>query len=136
MARVVTPNTFKPILRFRYKTRIVGQAPGMQIYARSVDLPKWTAKDGWANPLTIRCYNFEGITVREVSEINPVDVNLIISIIDPAGDPIYEWNLVGDITLIDYGNVDWGIDDVTMLTMVFMPKVCNIALELNKQENE
>ena len=108
----------------------------MEFYARSVDLPKWTKDYGWSTPLVIRCYHFEGITVREVSEINPTDVNLIITIVDPSGVPIYEWNLVGDISAIDYGNVDWGIDDITMLTMVFIPKECNLALELNKEENE
>jgi hypothetical protein len=136
MARVVRPDTFIPLLRFRYKAEIVGQAPGLSIYGRSVDLPKWTNKDGWCNPLNIRCYNFEGITVRELSEIKPENINLIISILDPTGSPIYKWNLIGDIISIDYGNLDWGIDDVTESTLVFMPRECVIAFELNNQKDE
>jgi hypothetical protein len=136
VARKVNPQTFKPMLRFRYKASIAGQAPGLQFYGRSVDLPKWTSADGWKNPLKIRCYNFEEITVRELSELKTENVHLTITILDPSGSGLYQWNLVGDITLIDYGNLDWGIDDVTESTLVFEPKECVIAFELKNKEDE
>lgn len=136
MPRVVRPDTFIPLLRFRYKAKIVGQAPGLELYGRSVDLPKWTKNNGWKNALKIRCYNFERMTVEELHKLNKTDVQLVITILDPTGNGIYQWRLVGDIVEVDYGNLDWGIDDITETTLVFEPSECTIAFELNNQENE
>ncbi len=136
MSKLRPATVFHPSLSFRYRARLVGQAPHLEFYGRQVDLPKWTKEDGWKNEIAIKCYHFENITVNELSNINPIDAKLIITIVDPAGKEIYEWRLIGDITVIDYGSVNWGIEDVTEATLVFKPKECNLALELNKQENE
>ena len=128
MSRVFSENIFIPNLSFRFKVKIEGQAPGMEFYARAVNLPTWRRDTGWQNPINIRCYHFQDITIKEVSTINPVDVNLTISIVDPTEKIIYEWKLLGDIEEINYGTLDRGVDDVTELIIIYNPKECIIAL--------
>jgi len=133
MPRIVEPTSFKPNLQFRFQAELSGQAPGLKFYGRSVDLPKWTKENGWKNSLKIGCYHFEGITVNELYGLKKENAKLTIKILSPVGTPIYEWRLVGDITGIDYGKVNWGVDDIIQATITFEPNECEIAFEPNKE---
>lgn len=130
MSREIVSKGWKPSLQFRYQAHFPDQETHLKFYGRSIDLPKWSKETGWKNPIKIGCYHYENITVNELSKLNTENIKLVIQILDPDGSTsIYEWRLLGNILSIDYGNLDWGVDDCTQATILFQPSDCLIAFQ-------
>jgi len=144
MPRIVIPDAHHPTLQFRYKME-TSKLPGASIYARSSQQPsfdnapvnvehinyyfKVKGKTRW-NDITLSCYQFEGITAKElwdylnndhqnvegaVDQYAPVykhDMQLML--LAPDGStPVGTFKLVGAfIASADWGPLDWGTDDV------------------------
>jgi hypothetical protein len=143
MPRIVVPEAFHPSLQFRYMVT-TSKLPGAMFYARSAQQPsveqnpvtvehinayfKVKGKTRW-NDITLSCYQFEGITAKDVwnylndshqqvasatDQYAPVykhDMTLLI--LNPMGIPVGTWTLVGSfIANASWGDMDWGTDDV------------------------
>ena len=143
MPRLAIPEILHPTLQFRYQI-FWSSLPTAILYARNVDLPKLSqtsinayhqndimktkGRTQW-NDITMKLYNFEFITAREVWEFindkhqkisDAIDKNpsvyksdMTIMILSPMGPPVNIWSLKGAfITEANWGNVDWGAEDI------------------------
>ena len=144
MPRVVVPDAHHPSLQFRYMVT-TSKMPSMQLYGRSAQQPsfdnapvsvehinyyfKVKGKTRW-NDITLSCYQFEGITAKELwdylngshQEVEGAtdmyapsykhDMQLMILAPDGA-TPVGTWKLIGAfIANASWGDMDWGTDDV------------------------
>ena len=144
MPRLAVPIAFHPRLQFRYAL-YTSKLPGAVIYARSATQPsydnspvtidymstyyKLKGKTKW-NDITLSCYQFEGITAREVYEYmneDHIDIEsgveyaapnykhlMQLYLLSPTGIiPTGQWRLFGAfIANASWGNLDYGIEDV------------------------
>jgi hypothetical protein len=143
MPRVVVPEAFHPSLQFRYMVTS-GMLPGASFYARSAQQPsieqnpvtvehinayfKVKGKTRW-NDITLSCYQFEGMTVKQLwdylnnhhqqvasatDQYAPVyKHDMTLMILNPMGIPVGTWTLIGAfIANASWGDMDWGTDDV------------------------
>lgn len=144
MPRLAAPIAFHPRLKFRYAL-FTSKLPGTAIYARSVEQPSFTnspvtidymsnywkmkGKTRWNN-ITLSCYQFEGITVRELYKYlnrDHMDVSdgtdmfaeeykhlMQLFLLSPSGViPTGTWKLHGAfISDASWGSMDYGLDDV------------------------
>lgn len=160
MPRVVIPDTHHPSLQFRYQV-LSSKIPGSAIYARSAQQPgfdnapvnvehingyfKVKGKTRW-NDITLTCYNFEGITAKELwdymngSHQNVTSADdqyaptykhdMTINILDPHGTtPVATWSLKGAFfSSVSWGDMDWGTDDVIQAEVVISYDWCDKTL--------
>ena len=143
MPRLARPEIFHPRLQFRYAL-FTTRLPAASIYARAAEQPSFTnnpvtidymsnyykmkGKTRW-NDITLSCYQFEGVTGREIYKYMNTDhfninegvdkfadeykhkVQLLL--LSPLGIPTEVWNLEGAfIANASWGNMDWGNDGV------------------------
>ncbi len=148
MPRVATPLAFHPTLQFRYMV-FTTKLPTAIIYARSAQQPtvdnapvtiehkmayfKVKGKSRW-NDITLQCYQFEGLTVRELwsyfnkkhqavtdatdkfADVYKHDFQLIL--LNPMNIPVGRWTLIGAfISNVAWGDMDWGGNDVAQCTL-------------------
>jgi len=143
MPRLAQPDVFHPRLQFRY-TWFTSHLPGISIYARSAQQPsfdnnpvtvdfmssyyKLKGKTRW-NDITLTCYQFEGITGRELYQylnndhFNVSDAvenfadeykhKMQLFLLNPLGVPTGIWTLEGAfIANASWGSMDYGSDEV------------------------
>lgn len=143
MPRIAIPEAFHPRLQFRYMW-FTTKLPGVAIYARSGEQPsfgnnpvtidfmssyyKMKGKTRW-NDVTLTCYQFEGITGRELYRYlnnHHVNVNSAVEkyasdykhmmqlfLLSPIGVPTGIWQLHGAfISDASWGSMDYASDDI------------------------
>tara|TARA_R110000822_G_scaffold128195_20_gene263940 strand:- start:1979 stop:2524 length:546 start_codon:yes stop_codon:yes gene_type:complete len=145
MPRIAIPEVFHPRLQFRYML-FSSKLPGSVIYARSADQPtfdnspvtvdfmstyyKMKGKTKWQD-IKLSCYQFEGITAREVYRYfnrDHMDVTdgverfadeykhmMQLYLLSPIGAilPTARWRLYGAfMAAASWGNMDYGLEDV------------------------
>ena len=143
MPRVAVPEVFHPALQFRYQL-FSTKLPSALIHARSAQQPSFTnspvtvehkngyfkvkGKTRW-NDITLSCYQFDGITVRELwryvnrfhqqvetaTDMQPDRYKHMMQLflLSPQGIPLGAWNLNGAfIADAAWGNLDWGTNEV------------------------
>ncbi len=148
MPRLANYRAYNPTLQFRY-TLFWAALPTAIIYARSAQMPimdnspvtvdfknssmKIKGKTKW-NDISLQCYAFEGITVREIwSYVNKyhqqvkgaidshpakykMDMHLVMQ--NPMGIPVGRWKLTDAfISTVSWGDLDWGGNDVVQSTI-------------------
>lgn len=143
MPRLLVPDTYHPILQFRYWVT-TSKLPGSQFYAKSAAQPtaqhnpvtveyvnsyfKVKGKTRW-DSITLSCYQFEGITAPELwaylqqhqatesatdSRAPGYKHDLQLMLLGPDEVPIGTWKLVGAFyESVNWGTHDRGTDDVT-----------------------
>lgn len=143
MPRVAVPLVFHPTLQFRYML-FTTKLPTAVIHARSAQQPSFDnspvtidhkngyfrvkGKTKW-NDITLSCYQFEGITSKELWRYLNKDHQRVSSATDyfahdykhmmqlimlnPMGIPINIWQLHGAfISSASWGSLDWASDEV------------------------
>lgn len=143
MPRLLVPDTYHPILQFRYWVT-TSKLPGAQFYAKSAAQPtaqhnpvtveyvnsyfKVKGKTRW-DSITLSCYQFENITAPELwaylqehqatesatdSRAPGYKHDLQLMLLGPDEVPIGTWKLVGAFyESVNWGTHDRGTDDVT-----------------------
>lgn len=143
MPRVVVPDAHHPSLQFRYQVQ-TSKLPSAKFYARSAQQPsadnapvnvehinyyfKVKGKTRW-NDITLSCYQFEGITAKELwsylnehQKVTPATDSyapvykhdMQLQILGPDGSSVTgTWKLIGAfIANTSWGDMDWATDDV------------------------
>ena len=143
MPRIAIPEVFHPRLQFRYAW-FTSKLPAAAIYARSSQQPsfdnnpvtidymssyyKMKGKTRW-NDITLSCYQFEGITGKELYKyLNADHIGvddavekfadtykhmMQLFLLNPIGVPTGIWKLHGAfIANASWGSMDYGSDDV------------------------
>lgn len=142
MPRLLFPGPFEPSLQFRYSI-FSAKIPGAFFYAKSAQQPSFEqngieiahgngstfvkGKTKW-NPLSIKCYQFEGITLPEFwqyllqhQKVNDAEDryglfykhDMRISVLGPEELPSATWVLHGAFfEAVNYGDMDRGTDDI------------------------
>lgn len=143
MPRVAIPEALHPTLQFRY-TVFTTKLPTAVIHARSAQQPsfdnapvtiehkngyfKVKGKTRW-NDITLSCYQFEGITAKELwrylnkhhQRVSSATDNyaheykhlMQLIILNPMGLPVGVWMLHGAfISNASWGELDWAVDDI------------------------
>lgn len=145
--RLLNPIAFNPTLQFRYSV-LTSKLPMALFYARSADQPTadnspieahygnssfWTkGKTKW-NDINLTCYQYEGITLREMwlyfQQHQIVEFakdqysfaykhDLQLAVLNPMMIPIGTWSLHGAFySTVNFGNMDWGNDDVAQVEL-------------------
>lgn len=144
MPRIATYQAHKPTLQFRYKMT-TSKLANVQIYGRSAQQPSYEnapvsvehgnyyfkvkGKTRW-NSVTLSCYQFEGITAKELWDYLNNDHQSVagaedkyadsykhdmqLMLLGPDGSSVVgTWKLMGAfIENNAWGDLDWGTDDV------------------------
>ena len=143
MPRIAQPIGLHPTLQFRY-TLFTTKLPTALIHARSAQQPSFDnapvniehkngyfrvkGKTRW-NDITLSCYQFEGITAKELWRYLNDDHQRVSSatdnyaheykhmmqliILNPMGIPVGIWQLHGAfISSASWGDMDWAVDDI------------------------
>lgn len=143
MPRLLVPDTFHPILQFRYMVT-TSKLPNVQFYGKAATQPtsqyapvtveyinsyfKVKGKLRW-DSITLSCYNFEGITATElwsyvqqhqaVSSATDTRApsykhDLQLMLLGPDEAPVGKWKLIGAFyETVAWGTHDRGTDDVS-----------------------
>jgi|JI10StandDraft_1071094.scaffolds.fasta_scaffold163937_5 hypothetical protein len=142
--RLARAELLHPVLQFRY-TIISSELEGAAIFARGAQQPSFNTnpikadyqngyffvagKKTW-EPITLRCYHYEGITMpnfwRYVQRHQTVKLardtyansykhTLRLTMLSPDGlTPVGTWKLVGAFfQSVKFGDMDWGGEEVT-----------------------
>lgn len=131
MSRVVVPETFLPNLKFRYEVDFTGQPDLAKYTVRYCQLPTWDDKKGFKNKIKMRFYHFERKTIPFLKDIKTDNIPVQIRLLNPLGESIFVFDMLGDVTKVKYGEVNWGEDDCIEATLTFEPKEVNF-LEVPK----
>ena len=147
MPRLLVPDTYHPILQFRYWVT-TSKLPGSQFYAKSAAQPtaqhtpvtveyvnsyfKVKGKTRW-DSITLSCYQFEGITAPELwaylqqhqatesatdSRAPGYKHDLQLMLLGPDEVPIGTWKLVGAfISNAEFGDFNWNTSDPVEITL-------------------
>lgn len=146
MPRLASPFVLHPTLQFRYLVTWT-KLPGVTLHARSATQPQINnnpikvdynmtsfyvkGKTDW-DPITLQCYQFEGITRLELSLYlekqhtsvgidGPYELGIgqmQIFILNPMSIPIGFWTLINPwIANYDFGQMDWGSEDVAQASL-------------------
>lgn len=142
MPRLLFPGPFEPSLQFRY-TLFTTKLKGALIYARAATQPSFDnsslelhhgnssffvkGKTKW-NPINIRCYQFEGITLldfwlymqqHQITETatdfraQSYKHDLRVSVLTGVELPVGTWVLHGAYYEgVDFGQMDRSVDDI------------------------
>lgn len=142
MPRLLVPGLFQPTLQFRY-TIFTNKLKGAMFYARAASQPSFDntplelahgnasfyvkGKTKW-NPINIRCYQFEGITlldfwiylqrhqmVEDAKDKYNIEYkhDLRVSVVGPEEIPVGTWELHGAFyDNVNFGDMDRGSDNI------------------------
>lgn len=138
----LSPFEIQPTLMFRYYIEFLNYPDVNFGYTAgySVDNPKWTIENGWSNPISIKFYRFELVQALETILIkvlqSPKNNAIRINLLNPTGNPIAYWDIVGDIEVCDFGHMTWKDDDVLSIEMKILPLDCKFTnlIQDNGQE--
>lgn len=147
MPRLALPSALHPSLAFRFMVTWT-HLPGATLFARGASQPKITnnpvkidygntsfyvkGKTDW-EPISLRCYQFEGITRTQLSlylaaqHLAVVGIDgppavstgmMQLHILNPQQTPIGAWSIINPwIETYDFGEGDWGVEDIMEATL-------------------
>ena len=124
------PDIYFPKLQFRYTVDFLDY-PETKISTftgYSIDLPKWTIRENWGNPIKIQFYTFELVQAIESLMIDisrrPLGNSIRINLLKPNSEPSGYWDVFGDVQVIDFGHLTWKNDDIVSVEMIMLPTTC------------
>ena len=92
----------------------------------SCSRPKYELNVGWCDMIiTIVCIVISPTTkyllnyCNEKNEIH--DIAFSIDMLDPTGISVESWLVNGNIKLIDFGDLDYGVSDMTKIKIIITP---------------
>lgn len=128
----VQRTTFNPILQFRHLVTFPEYDKyNVEFSVRSVGLPKWSKVIGWSTPISMTFYKFELENSIETVFLdllnNQKECLFRINIFNPFDVVIQYWDVVANVTYVDFGNLDRRMDDVAEITVEFVPIKCEFV---------